>query len=98
MEVGADAATAEPKVADRDTVDQAPHRLDERLQRLAVVFVVVLEVLIANRRTQPYLAASRAHEVHAKAMPRGMGQRIHERVHQRPPGWRELRIFAPAGI
>ena len=77
---------------------QAPRRLDERLDRQAIALVVVLPVLIADRRSEPDRAVDRAGQVHAESVARRVRQRIDERVDERSLGGRQLGVLAAARI
>src|SRR5439155_4826324 len=63
MNFGADAAAAEPEIVERHVAQQPPRRFDERGDRHAVVFVVVLPILERRRRTEPHLAGRRLHDM-----------------------------------
>src|SRR6266567_982922 len=73
-------------------------RLEECLHRQPVVLVIVLPVLILDRRSQQHDVVRRAGQMCAKAVAGGVRQRIDEPVDQSASRGTERGIFTAAWI
>src|SRR5438067_3781018 len=98
MELRADAASRQAQIAERDRREEPLRRREKRLERLAVVLVIVLPLLESNGRADPDAAAGRSCQMHAQAVASAMRQRIHERRDERSLRRRKLRVLAAARI
>ena len=67
VQLRANAAAARLQIVQRHPRQQMLRRLDERFEREAAAFVVVLRLLVMNRRPQRHRAPRRLGQVHAEA-------------------------------
>ena len=98
MPFGADAAAAEPQVLDRDFRQERARHLEKGFERQTTVLVVVLPILITNRRPNPHAAVDGLREMRAQPMAGRMRDGIDEAVHEMARPRRQLRVLASAGI
>ena len=98
MQFGTDAAAGEPQVVERDLRNEPLRRLEKRLERQAIVLIIVLPRLKADRRADPHVAAGRSRQMRAEAVARRVRRRIHERLDERSFRRRQFRVLAAARI